>query len=138
MEFEQMLHVFENYTILISDLFILFIYLVSKHVRHFPCMSGTLFSVPNKVASTPSGQCLMSALNICLISDAVLQIQMLCIIFLSSMSSSPSGCLGEDFIIFGPIAQKVKPGDKISGSQSQIASKKFHGLGKFTFCSLSH
>lgn len=69
-----MLHAFENYTILISDLLILFVYLVSKHVRQVPCMSGTLFSVPSKVESTPSSQCLMSALNICLLSDAVLQI----------------------------------------------------------------
>lgn len=61
------MHVFENYTILISDLLILFIYLVSKHVRQVPCMSGTLFAVPNKMASTPSGQCLTSALNICLL-----------------------------------------------------------------------
>ena len=29
--------------------------------------------------------------------------------------------------MFGQTAQKVKPGDKISGSLSQVASKKFHG-----------
>lgn len=78
-----MLHVFENQTVLISDLLIPFIQLVSKHVRQVSCVSGTLFAVPNKVASTSSGQCLTSALNICLLSDAVLQIQVLCIIFLS-------------------------------------------------------